>query len=175
MNSTIDLFEHFRLLFSFGGREDRGSFWPYAALAFGILTAFNMLMMIPMMMSLGNVYDTAITGNWPSFGLYFGFMIVLAVLLYSAAVARRLRDAGCSPGWVLLPLPFAIASCVGMTQAFQSPFDGIPPDTDLIPLMIAANAFYTLAVIALIVMLSLPSARGSSAKKDSAPREYHVE
>ena len=68
-------------------------------------------------------------------------------------------------------MPFAIASCVGMAEMFNSPFDGMPPDTDLFSMMIGANACYTLTLMALIVLLSLPTARGSGSKvaQDAAP------
>ena len=35
--SNIGLWEHFRKLASFRGREDRASLWPYAALVLGIV------------------------------------------------------------------------------------------------------------------------------------------
>jgi len=52
MTTDVGLFEHFRLLFTLRGKENRGSFWPYAALVLGILMACNVLLMIPMMIAL---------------------------------------------------------------------------------------------------------------------------
>lgn len=174
MTNQIGLFEHFRLLFSFGGRESRGSFWPYAALAFGILSAGNMLMMLPMMMSVGRVFETGTPPVLPNFALYFAIMGLLGVLLYAAAVAGRLRDSGRSPWWGLMPLPFGALSMIGMMQIFRSPFDGVPPDMMLLQLMMVGQALYTLSIIALIGMLTVRSKTGD-AKAKRAPAHYHEE
>lgn len=49
MTAKIGLWEHFRKLASFRGREDRASFWPYAALVFGIVMVAASVMLVPMM------------------------------------------------------------------------------------------------------------------------------
>lgn len=177
MNSEIGLFEHFRLLLSFGGKEDRGSFWPYAALVLGILTACNLIMMMPMMMALSHPFDGDMGMRLPNVGLYFVVVIGLAVLLYAAAVARRLRDSGRAIWWGLMPLPFVIVSSIGISQMFASPFDGTPPNMSLFQWMFLANGLYTLTLIALIVLLAMPSAaaRDDRQRKDNLPAEYHEE
>ena len=176
MSTQIGLFEHFRLLFSFRGREDPGSFWPYAVLVFGILTTCNVLMVVPMMMSVGNIYASGLVPSLPNFAAYFAIMAVVGVLLYAAAVARRLRDSGRSPLWGLMPIPFGAISIIGMIRIFRSPFDGIPPDTTMMQLMMVGNALYTLSIIALIAMLTMRSASLSSdhKAKKQVPH-YHEE
>jgi uncharacterized membrane protein YhaH (DUF805 family) len=47
--ARIGLWEHFRTLASFKGREDRASFWPYAALVLGIVMIASAVMTIPIM------------------------------------------------------------------------------------------------------------------------------
>lgn len=175
MNNDIGLFEHFRLLFSFGGREDGASFWPYAAVVFGIITTLNMLVVALIMMSAGAILTTGMPPDVSNFIFYYAGMTLLAILLYAAAVVRRLRDTGRSASWALLPLPFAIGSALVMTQVFTNPYDFIPLDMTMLELSMACNALYTLSVIALIYMLTLRSASTSRAKdKDTVPH-YHVE
>jgi len=74
VNNRIGLFEHFSLLLSFGGREDRGSFWPYAALVFGLMTSCNMLMSLSLMMSVGSIFETGLPPTISNFGLFFAVM-----------------------------------------------------------------------------------------------------
>jgi len=158
MTTDVGLFEHFRLLFTLRGKENRGSFWPYAALVLGILMACNVLLMIPMMMPMAQPFDGGGGSHLPDFGYYFIIMFGIGILLYGAAAVRRLRDSGRSGYWALMPLPFIIASSIGMTMLFRSPFDGNPPDMRLFQMMFISNALYMLTVIALVVLLSMPSA-----------------
>lgn len=41
MPATVTIGGHFKRLFDFAGRENRASFWPYAALAFVLLTGHS--------------------------------------------------------------------------------------------------------------------------------------
>ena len=175
MTNDIGLFEHFRLLFAFGGREDGASFWPYAALIFGIMTTLNMLVVALIMMSVGAILTTGMPPDVSNFIFYYAGMTLLAILLYGAAVVRRLRDAGRSASWALLPLPFAIGSALVMMQVFTSRFDFFPPDITMFQLLMACNALTTLSVIALIFMLILRSAAPSRAKGKRAVPHYHAE
>ncbi|MEO7814426.1 MAG: DUF805 domain-containing protein [Sphingomicrobium sp.] len=175
MNNDITLAEHFRLLFAFGGREDGASFWPYAALVFGILTTLNILMVLPMLMAVGSIMEPGMPPDVSNFMIYFAAMTGLGILLYAAAVVRRLRDTGRSPMWALLPLPFAIGSALGMMQAFTSPFDFLPPDMTMLQLSIACNALETLSVVVLIFLLTLRSASPSRATGKPAIPVYHEE
>src|ERR1044072_8173734 len=47
--TAVGLWEHFRRLFDFRGREDRASFWPYAAVAFIMIMVIGMVVFVPMM------------------------------------------------------------------------------------------------------------------------------
>ncbi|WP_404710864.1 hypothetical protein [Sphingomonas sp. MMS24-J13] len=49
MPASVSLFEHFKKLFDFGGREDRASFWPYAAVALIIIMVAGATIFGPMM------------------------------------------------------------------------------------------------------------------------------
>ena len=49
MSASVSLTDHFKRLFEFRGREDRASFWPYAAVAFIITMVVGMIIFVPMM------------------------------------------------------------------------------------------------------------------------------
>ena len=49
MPEPVGLWAHFGRLFDFRGREDRASFWPYAAVVFAIIMVAGMAIFIPMM------------------------------------------------------------------------------------------------------------------------------
>lgn len=58
-----------------------------------------------------NPAATAVSGDMPSpsfIGTIVAVTIGLAILLYAAAVVRRLHDRGKSGAWGLLPLPFLL-------------------------------------------------------------------
>src|SRR4051812_3863162 len=101
MSATIGVVEHFTRLVDFKGREDRASFWPYAAFVYGIMTIGSFAVMIPIMSSaMTAASDAAYHGDifaFPDMGSIFTGMWVMtaiAVVLYAAAVVRRLHDAG---------------------------------------------------------------------------------
>jgi len=120
MSAKVTLLGHFKKLFDFRGREDRASFWPYAAVAFIITMTAAMIVFIPMMsrafddaqqfaaqhpdqatISSGpGHYSISTHGNHPelmpagSIALFLGVTFGLALLLFAAAVVRRLRDTG---------------------------------------------------------------------------------
>ena len=176
MTNQIGLFEHFRLLFAFRGREDVGSFWPYAALVFAIMTILNMLVMIPLMsMSVTNILENGMPPQVSTFMTYYVVMTLLGFGLYAAAVVRRLRDTGLSPWWALLPLPFAIAANVGFNQMIGSPYEGIAPDLGMIQLMLAGSVLQMLGMLVLFFMLTMRSAGSSGGKGKKPIPHYHEE
>ena len=144
MSATVGLWEHFQRLFDFKGREDRASFWPYAALVFGIVIVAGMAIFIPMMTrsmramqeyaakhpdqatiaSGPGQYSISVEGHHPEFFdtgsmvTYLAVSFGLAILLYAAAVVRRLHDRGKSGAWGLMPLPFILYSSIMMPQMF---------------------------------------------------------
>lgn len=154
MSKKVGLWAHFDRLIDFKGREDRASFWPYAALVYGIMTVGTVIVMILLMRSLTFSSDQ-VAPAMPDFGaLIDGMMItsVIAVLLYAAAAVRRLHDAGLSGLWGLMPLPFLIFSMVKLRSAFTS-FGVGPGAMDAFYLIFSSNMIYILTVIALIVLL----------------------
>ena len=117
----VGFWDHFRRLASFSGREDRASFWPYAAFVFGLSMVGMFAVMIPAMAesmrkmqnfaaehpdqatvtSGPGQYSISIEGNHPELmpdtgGMITAISIILliAVMLYAAAVVRRLHDRG---------------------------------------------------------------------------------
>ena len=143
--NKVALFEHFRRLFQVSGHEDRASFWPYATLVFGIVMIAGFAIFVPMMQrsmtamqqyaaqhpeqaSIDNgrgQYSISVQGHHPELmttgplAWYLGVTFGLAIVLYAAAVARRLHDRGMSGKWGLMPLPFIIYSSVQMPRMFD--------------------------------------------------------
>lgn len=180
MSATVGLWDHFRRLFDFKGREDRTSFWPYAALAFVIIMVAGMVIFIPMMsrtmsamqeyaaqnpdqatvVSGAGHYSITVEGHHPEFfagnemALFLGVTFGLAILLYAAAVVRRLHDRGKSGFWGLMPLPFIIYSSIMMPRMFASVTD---PNMGLFFSIFFSNMLYIVTLIWLIVILAGPS------------------
>lgn len=185
--------QHFRMLFDFSGREDRSSFWPYAAAVFGISTVLSMLAVVPSMFASmrsmqayaeahpENVTVTQGPGHYsmevhgggfaPDFGPMFWMMalvFVAAVLLYAAAVVRRLHDTGRSGWWGLLPLPFIAFSMIAMPQVFASGGGGSGPDLRLFFAVFLSNMFYIVALVILVVLVAIRSTDGPNRFGDSS-------
>jgi uncharacterized membrane protein YhaH (DUF805 family) len=189
MPTTVGFWEHFRRLFDFKGREDRASFWPYAAVAFVIIIVIGMTIFLPMIdrsmeamqqyaaqhpdqasaTSGPGSYSISVHGNHPEFfpigpmALYLGVSFGLAILLYAAAVVRRLHDRNKSGAWGLMPLPFIIYSSI----MFGSFGTGSQPDMSLFFSIFFSNMLYVITLIALIVLLA-----GAS---DPEPNKYDAE
>lgn len=183
MSASVSLGEHFKKLFDVTGREDRASFWPYAAVAFGIVMAVGMIVFIPIMLSsIGAMqefsaqhpeqatvthgpgsYSISTNGNHPDLMPVFPmavFLVVnfgLMILLYAAAMVRRLRDCGKSGLWGLMPLPFTVYSSVMMLQMFASFGSDTEPNMTLFFSIFFSNILYLVALIWLIVLLAGPS------------------
>jgi uncharacterized membrane protein YhaH (DUF805 family) len=192
MSATVGMWEHFTKLFDFKGREDRASFWPYAAAAFIIIMVVGMVIFIPMMQhSMGAMqqyaaqhpdqasvasgpgeYSISVSGHHPEFmpatsmAIYLGVTFGLAILLYAAAVTRRLHDRGKSGAWGLMPLPFIIYSSVMMPIMFRSFGTGTQPEMGLFFSVFFSNMLYMIALIVLIVLLA-----GAS---DPQPNDYNA-
>jgi len=180
MTQTVTLRQHFAKLFDFSGREDRASFWPYAALAFGIIMIAGMLIFIPTTMgaiqamqqfavehpeqvttvSGPGQYSISVQGDHPAFMpvgsivLYLVVTFGLAILLYAAAVVRRLRDSGKSGAWGLIPLPFILYSSVQMSRVFAMIGTGGRPDMTLFMSIFVSNLLYIVSLLGLIVLLA---------------------
>lgn len=185
MSSAIGLWEHFKRLADFRGCEDRASFWPYAALAFGIITVVGMVIFIPMMVDAmtsmqayaqahrdqvtvtqgPGEYSMSVHGNPPGIfqaGEMAAYLIVtfgLAIVLYSAAVTRRLHDRGLSGAWGLIPIPFIIYSSIQMPRMFATVGSGVQPDMNQFFSIFLSNMLYIFTLIALIVLLAGASKR----------------
>lgn len=181
MSAEVGLLEHFRKLASFKGREDRASFWPYAALVLGIVMLAGALMSLPMMAWLMQASpqfaapDPGDVGFSPDLGglpipaqsqlagpalpvgflaAYFAATFGLAVLLFAAAVERRLHDRGKSGAWGLMPLPFLAYTSVQMIRLFGSVTAAEEPDMGLFFTIAVSNILFWAALLSLIVLLA---------------------
>jgi len=190
MSATVTLWQHFTRVFDFKGREDRASFWPYAAVAFVITTLAGMSIFVPMMsrtmhemqhfaaehpdqatvINGPGQYSISVRGNHPAFtsersmALFLGVGFGVAILLYAAAVVRRLHDREKSGYWALMPIPFIVYSSVQIPRAFSSPNIGAQPDMALFFSIFFSNLLYIVTLIWLIVLLVGPSEPPGTAK-----------
>ena len=188
MTAAVTLGKHFTRLFDFNGREDRASFWPYAAVAFILIMAAGMIIFVPMMSSAMHEmqqfamqhpdqatvtsgpgqYSISVRGDHPEFmpaksvALYLAVTFGLAILLYAAAVVRRLRDRGKSGFWGLMPLPFILYSSIQMPRMFASVGGSTQPDMALFFSVFLSNLLYIVTLIWLIVLLAGPSEAAQS-------------
>ena len=109
-------------------------------------------------------YSISIEGNHPEFmpavsmALYLGVTFGLAIMLYAAAIVRRLHDRGKSGLWGLMPLPFILYSSIQMPRVFASAGTAVQPDMTLFFSIFLSNLFYIIALIWLIVLLAGQSA-----------------
>jgi uncharacterized membrane protein YhaH (DUF805 family) len=178
--------KHLKSLFRFDGREARQPFWVWVAVVMGMMMVAWMGIFIPSFMSIfGRIeqfarehpdqvtrtmgpgsYSIRVDGYHPELtpnlsGLIGGLAVILAViiLLLAAAVARRLRDAGKSGWWGLIPLPFLFTGLAVMSRIFAT-FPAAGSNSELpdgffrlFGLMMLNNISYLAALITLIVML----------------------
>jgi uncharacterized membrane protein YhaH (DUF805 family) len=180
MSTTVALWDHFKRLADFKGREDRASFWPYAAVAFVILMVVGFAIFIPTMndsiramqeyarthpdqvtVTSGPAeYSMSVRGNPPGMfptGAIATYLVVsfgLAIILYAAAVTRRLHDRGMSGAWGLMPVPFIVYSSILMPRMFGSFGNGAAPDMSLFFSIFFSNMLYIITLIVLIVLLA---------------------
>ncbi len=161
------------MLHIFSGREDKTSFWPYAGavLVVSILPMF--IGMAPVLASMQqfaieNPEDATIRsgpGHYsieiknadftPDFSPMFaglGLAFAIAIVLYAAAVTRRLHDTGRRGWWGLLPLPFITATMIMMPRALGSP--GQEPDLGPFFAVFISNLLYLVSLTVLIVLLA---------------------
>ena len=166
----------------FGGTEERGAFWPYAIFVIALAAIAMAALMIPEMLAsikrmeefaaanpdLATVesgpgsYSISIEGHHPELMPDMasvmggrGIIMGVVVLLLASAVARRLRDAGKSPLWGLMPLPFLAAANFLMPRVFGQS----APDLRIFFALFFNNLLYLAAVGFLIYLLAKPSLR----------------
>jgi uncharacterized membrane protein YhaH (DUF805 family) len=111
-------------------------------------------------------YSIAVRGDHPEFMpklaivLYLAVTFGLAIVLYAAAVVRRLRDRGKSGFWGLMPLPFILYSSIQMPTMLSSVGSSPQPDVFLFFSIFLSNLLYIITLICLIVLLAGPSETG---------------
>ena len=172
-----NVLDHLKRLGTFGGRESRGDFWPYAGGVIGLSFIGMWAAMIrPMAETMRRMqefaaahpdkarvvsgpghYEISVEGHHPELFAGFGEMMIgmvivvaVAVVLLAAAVARRLHDRGRSGFWGLMPLPFFAFGSVMMPRVMMGP----APDMGLFFLMFFNNMIYVGSLVLLVVMLA---------------------
>jgi uncharacterized membrane protein YhaH (DUF805 family) len=183
LTAKVSISAHFKRLLDFTGREDRSSFWPYAAVVFGIVMVVSMVIMVPMIMQFmdasreiaaegakrayvdrgDGTFILAESSQRPDpfsttfIASYLGITFGLSLLLHGAAIVRRLRDAGRSVFWSLLPIPFIIYSSIQMPRLFGRVGERTIENQALFFSVFISNGLYNIALIILIVLLAQKS------------------
>ena len=190
--NTVSFGQHFRMLFDFSGRENRSSFWPYAAAVFGISSVLGMLAIIPSMFTMmrsmqeyaerhpENVTVSQGPGHYsiqvhggdftPDIGPMFwmmGLSFLVAIFLYAAATVRRLHDTGKSGWWAAMPLPFIAFSLVAMPHFFSPGGFRDEPSLGLFFAVFFSNLLYLATVVILVVLLAMKSTEGPNRYGDN--------
>lgn len=180
-NYQVGFWQHFSRLLKFGGREDRGSFWPWALSAAGLAMVLLMAGMLPVMANVfanaqqyavehpdqvtvthgPGEYGVSIHGDAPGLmpdmtGMFVMLAVAfgVAICLLGAAVARRLHDRGLAGWWGLMPVPFILYSAVQMPAFFGTARAGKQPDMTIFFSVFFSNMLYLASLVMLIILLS---------------------
>jgi len=162
-------------LLRFSGRDSRAQFWPWAIAVFLLGMALDLIAMIPVMTEMmrrmfayveahpeglpqpqpgGPPLPPELMPDFTGFTLIAGAVGVLTILLWAAAVVRRLHDRDRSGWWGAAILPFQIAALLLGPSASKAMLSGATPSR---PLALAASlnsAAYWIAFIVLLVILA---------------------
>jgi len=166
-------------LVRFSGRESPKMFWPYVGTVVILLFVSMFAVMFPAFIQTfakmqtyaikhpedatidqgPGHYSITIHGNHPELMPDLGPMIdaiavmaVITVILFAAAVARRLHDTGKSGFWGILPLPFLAFSMSIMPRMFHNFMSQGQPDFSMFLAVFLSNLAY-LACLAIVVIL----------------------
>lgn len=166
----------FANLTNFKGRDTRAQFWPHAGTVVFMMMAGGMAVVMPPILhsmqemqrfadrhpdvaqvtQTGAEYSIHVEGYhselMPDFNSLFAGMalvIALGVAMLASAVVRRLRDAGVSPLWGALPIPFLCFGTFAMLRAFITP----EPAIGWFMGLFINNLLYLGSLVILIVML----------------------
>lgn len=180
----------FRTLHVFSGRDTAGQFWPYAGVAVALIFAF-MFVALPLAMQdifadmerfaaehpeavtvhqSATSYSMSIDAGHPDapsmdlsrFFLVMQGVVVLAVILLSAAVSRRLHDCN-RPAWVgLVPVIFLIGGIVLMPRIMDDFMTSHEPDMGLFGLLFLNNMLYLATLAGLVIQCALKGTPGAN-------------
>lgn len=171
-------------LLSFGGRDGRLRFWPYAALVFFVTQLASML---PVYAAIGPVLREALAQPGQAsvepgpdyYSVVFGtdgavvpvlkqaaafnaMVTAAAILLLAAAVVRRLHDRDLRGYWGLLPLPFLAAGFLMIPRTIAGLSRTGEPDLSWLGGIFANNLAYLGALGWLIYLLAGPGTPGAN-------------
>ena len=171
-------------LLSFGGRDGRLRFWPYAALVFFIA---QLASMVPVSAAIGPVLREAlehpersrVESGLGDYSIMLGregalapllkqaaafnaLVTGTAILLLAAAVVRRLHDRDLRGYWGLLPLPFLALGFLLIPRMIAGMSRTGEPDLSWLGGIVANNLAYLGALGCLIYLLAGPGTPGAN-------------
>ncbi|MDP3403389.1 MAG: DUF805 domain-containing protein [Brevundimonas sp.] len=178
----------FRSLHMFSGRDSQGQFWPYAGVAILLILAFAFIAMpfavhdifadmerfatehpeAATVQRSPTSYSMSIDGSQPdaphmdlsNFFLVMRGIVLLAVVLLSAAVSRRLHDCN-RPAWFgLAPAIFLVAGIVLMPRMMDDMMTSPEPNFGMLGLLFLNNILYLVTLAGLIVQCALKGTAG---------------
>lgn len=184
---------HLRSLRQFAGTETRAQFWPWAGIVLAVSLLPFIGSMVPTVLgtfdrmqqfarehpdqvtvrSGPGHYEIQVHGSHPELmpdltlamtGL--GVTAVLLILFLGAAISRRLRDAGWSGLWGLMPLPFLVFGMIFMPRYFADE----RPDFGMFGLLFLNSLLYNAALVVLIVLLAQPTKRAGRVRGSPASK-----
>ena len=181
------VWDGFRRLADFRGRDRRGRFWPYALVVAVLLYVGMAAAMIPMMSGFfeeatryaaENPEQVTVTAGpgqyWVQIhdpdaelmpdmsGLFWAVRLVFvaAGVLLAAAVTRRLHDTGRPGWWGLPPLVFGGVASILFPWVMERLMQSDEAALGPFFLLFANNVFYMISLIGLIVLLCLRGTPG---------------
>lgn len=183
------VWDGFRRLADFRGRDRRGRFWPYALVVAVLLYVGMAAAMIPTMSGFfeeatryaaENPEQVAVTAGPGQYsirindpeaelmpdmsGLFWAVRLVFAAagILLAAAVTRRLHDTGRPGWWGLPPLVFGAIASIFFPWVMERLMQSDEAALGPFFLLFANNVLYIVSLIGLIVLLCLKGTVGSN-------------
>lgn len=162
-------------LLRFSGRDSRAQFWPWAIAVFLLGMVLDIIAMIPMMTEMmrrmfayikahpeglpqpqpgGPPLPPELMPDFSGFTQIAGAVGVLTVLLWWAAVVRRLHDRDRSGWWGAVILPFQIAAILLAPPASKAMLSGAVQSRPVALIASLNGAGYWIAFIFLLVILA---------------------
>jgi uncharacterized membrane protein YhaH (DUF805 family) len=161
-------------LFRFNGRDTPAQFWPYAAAVLACLFVIAAAILLPPIAATGSAGDQSSPARSELLSVQgiiqpLIWLSALAVILFAAAVVRRLHDRGCSGFWALPPLMFMMTGLALMPRLFRNFATAPNPDLKLFFLLFANNLLYLISLLLLLFLLAGAGTSGPNRFGPDAP------
>ncbi|MBQ0094926.1 MAG: DUF805 domain-containing protein [Bacteroidetes bacterium] len=122
-----------RLDFRFTGKAGVKEFWKWCFSVLGISLAMAVIMAV-MIAVWGNRIPASPVYEMVSqvLAILFGNFLLVVLFLSLAVASRRLRDAGISPWWLLMPVILCLTSAFVFMDAGLANMSAMPPSVPVV-------------------------------------------